>query len=209
MKRRLTALLAVFLAALSVVPLGASAVVKPHTDITATCTLPDLTISVSVPANAQALVNPYRLQVTMDGKISDAQILCEPMYLDNQSEVPVSVSASVTGVINEGSDMEFYYKTTRKLKDKSAFVYFELQAVADPDDVTWGTSYNSRKNIVVSEDTEELEDIVTLGAATQDNHYGAFRLTGDCVANPTDDPWTEEDGFTAEIVFTFKAQRLS
>jgi hypothetical protein len=29
------------------------------------------------------------------------------------------------------------------------------------------------------------------------------------VVNPKDDPWTEEDGFTAEIVFTFKAQRLS
>jgi hypothetical protein len=207
----LTALLAVFLAALSLLPPGtASAVVDPKTEVTATCMIPDLTISVSVPANAQALVNPYRQQVTIGGSVSNAQILCEPMYLENQSEVPVSVSAAVTGYVNDDSDMELRStKITSKVKTKSAFVYLELQAVTDPDDVTWSSSYSSKRNVVVTDSTEELEDIVTLGAVTQDNRYGAFRLTGNCVVNPKDDPWTEEDGFTAEIVFTFKAQRLS
>ena len=48
------------------------------------------------------------------------------------------------------------------------------------------------------------KDMVTIAQADQPKHFGAFRLTGDCVATPRK-PWTEADGIDVEIAFTFKA----
>jgi hypothetical protein len=212
MKEKLTALLAVFLVMFSVLPTSAAAAGNQRsTDISVECTLPNIEIEVTVPSNASVAINPYGLDVTIRETVSDEQILFDTAYITNETEVPISVSASVTASINEGSDMQLLKRTTKGLKIKAAFVYLEMQAVEseDPDDIDWDSSYNAKKHIIVSETTSEKADFVTIGAASQDDHYGAFQLTGDCVTSPRNDPWTEDDGFTAKIVFTFKAVRLT
>jgi hypothetical protein len=178
--------------------------------VTGACEIPDIVIDVTVPADGKAVINPTGATVQIGDTLDDAQILTGLSYIENQSEVPLAVSVSVTGSVNDGSDMELTYSSAKKLKYKAAFVFFQIKAVKDPEVVTWDSSYSAKKHVrVLNGDTEEKENIVTIGAASQDNHYGAFRLSGDCVVSPRDDPWTEDDGFTAKIVFTFKAKALS
>jgi hypothetical protein len=181
------------------------------TDVSVECTLPNIEIKVTVPSNASVVINPYGLDVTIGESISDAQILFDTAYITNETEVPISVSASASASINEGSDMQLLKRSTKGLRIKAAFVYLEMQAVEleDLDDVDWDSSYNAKKHIIVSEATSEKADFVTIGAISQDDHYGAFHLAGDCVTTPRNDSWTEDDGFTAKIVFTFKAVRLT
>jgi hypothetical protein len=157
------------------------------------------------------VLNPKELKVEAGGKQSSGQIIfSDPVYIENKSEAPVSVSVSVTGSVNSGSSLVLSEKTTRRLKTKAAFVYFEMLAVDDPENVEWSSGYSKRNHILVLDGvTQEKTDYVTLGAVTQDNRYGAFQLNGDCVEFPTDDPWKDGDGFTANIVFSFKPLRLS
>jgi hypothetical protein len=209
MKKKLTALLAVFLVTLSVLPMRAAAVTKPSTRISGVCAVPNITIEVTVPTSTNAYLNPKKVSVSLGSTLAEGQIISEPAYIENKSEVPIAVSASVTGAVNRKSSLTLSHTSTTGMSDKEAFVYFEMQAVKDPKDVTWSTSYNAEKHLIVTEDGDEKEDFVTIGAATQDDHFGAFQLTGDCVTDPVDDPWTSKDSFTAKIVFTFKALPLT
>jgi hypothetical protein len=213
MKKKLTALLTAFLVALSIFPMNVAAVGagSQSTVFTATFTPPDITIDVIVPSKVQTVLNPKELKVEAGGKQSSGQIIfSDPVYIENKSEAPVSVSVSVTGSVNSGSSLVLSEKTTRRLKTKAAFVYFEMLAVDDPENVEWSSGYSKRNHILVLDGvTQEKTDYVTLGAVTQDNRYGAFQLNGDCVEFPTDDPWKDGDGFTANIVFSFKPLRLS
>jgi hypothetical protein len=213
MKKRLTALLTACLTLLAALPMDAAAVVTdPVTEIKAMAVLPEIIIDVTVPSKITPTINPTGTQVTLDGKPEDGQILTVTSYIENQSAVPVSVSATVTGKINDGSDMILNSKSTSRLKTKAAFVYFELVPTTTDDDdaVEWAGSYNKKQHILVSDGVSNTkENFVTIGAASQDNHFGAFRLTGDCVASPKTSEWTEADGFSATIVFTFKAKRLT
>jgi hypothetical protein len=75
---------------------------------------------------------------------------------------------------------------------------------------TWSSAYNAGQDIVLSTATREKSGMVTLAPYSEDsNSYGLFRLSGDCVESPTNDPWKSKDSFTAKIVFTFKALPLT
>jgi hypothetical protein len=205
MKKKLTALLAVSLAVLSAFPVNAfAASSKYSTKITATATIPNITVAVTVPTGGSTYINPKQVSANIAGKMQDDQISSGPAWIENKSEVPISVSVSVTGSVNKRSNMWLSDTSTKGSTSKEAFVYFEMQTVADPKNVTWDASYNADKHILVTYGTEEKEDYITIGAASQAKHFGAFRLSGDCVAEPEDDPWTTRDSFTAKIVFTFK-----
>ena len=92
---------------------------------------------------------------------------------------------------------------------KAAFVYFQLRAADNPSSntVDWGDGFDADTDIRVLNGTIMKWNYVTLAPGGQDGRYGAFRLSGDCVAEPMT-PWTGEDGFAATIVFTFKVLPL-
>jgi hypothetical protein len=210
MKKKLTALLAVSLATLSAFPVCAASS-NTSTQITATATVPNITIDVTVPSKTNAYINPEQVTVSLGNKMEYGQILSPTTYIKNNSDVPVSVSASVTGSISDTSSMVLRDSTTvgANLTGKDVFAYFELQPTDDPENVTWDSAYDAEKHLLVLDDeTTEKKDFVTIGAATQDNHFGAFRLAGDCVSDPENDVWTSDDSFTTTIVFTFKALPL-
>jgi hypothetical protein len=212
MKKKLTALLTACLVMFSVLPVDTAAASKSYnTRITASCSIPDIVLSVTLPTATNTYLNPKKVSVSAGATVTDGKVvITDPSYIDNQSEVPISVSASVTGTIRKKSTLTLCDKTTKGRKDKSAFVYLEMHAVSDPTtESAWDSSYDASKHILVLDGTEEKENFVTIGAASQADHYGIFRLTGDCVTDPEDDPWTSRDGFTAKIVFTFKALPLT
>ena len=174
------------------------------TRITGKCTLPDIKIEVSVPSTGRVYINPKRLPVKVSGKVENGQIMTDPSYIENLSEVPVKVSATVTGAVKSGSDMALNAATTQDLTTtaKKAFIYFEIHAADDPDTVSWDSEYDEEKHIVVRTSAKTKKDIVALGAGGQGKCYGAFRLSGDCIESPKT-PWTARDGVNVEIVFTF------
>lgn len=176
------------------------------TTVEVLCNLPD--ISVIVPVTAEVFINPYKLPLTIEADETTAQIVSTPAAIENKSKVPLSVTATVTGAIKEGSDMRLYSSSTQDpelvLTSKSAFIYFEMQAASDPGQVDWDSEYDVEKHLVIRNGVSRTKkNIVTIAQADQPKHFGAFRLSGDCVPVPRKG-WTEADGIDVEIAFTFK-----
>lgn len=184
------------------------------TVIAATLTSKTPTIKVTVPSTGEVLLNPYSLPVTINSKSTRQQIVSTPCVIANESDVPLQVDVTVTGQINEGSDMSLVTSSTKNSTStsKRAFIYFEIQP-ADTDNfskVTWDSAYKStkRNHIAVTKTGRTKTNTVVLASATLDGDiaekggYAAFRLTGDAIVSPKK-PWTEDDGLTVEIAFTF------
>lgn len=182
------------------------------TVITATLIDKEPTIKVTVPATAEVILNPFRLPVSIDSQSSRQQIVFSPCVIASESDVPLQVNVTVVGEINEGSNMSLTTSSTKNSvsTSKRAFIYFEMQS-ADSEDlrkVTWDSAYTSKKHIPVTTMKRTKTNMATLANATLDGEiaekggYAAFRLTGDAIATPKK-PWTEDDGLTVEIAFTF------
>lgn len=200
------AFLLALLMALSSAPVAAAADNEYSTVITAECLLPDVMIQVVVPAESKVYVNPQSLPVKIDGKIVESQIISEPSCIENQSEVPLAIAATVTGTIKSGSNMILSSASTQGVAttSKKAFIYFEMKA-SDSSDVSlveWDDAYDENYHILVRTAAKTKKDFLILGAKGAQGSFGAFRLAGDCVANPQI-AWTAEDGVDVDVAFTF------
>lgn len=184
------------------------------TIITTTLTSRSPTIKVTVPSTAEVYLNPLKLPVSINSNSSREQIISTPCVIANESDVPLQVDVTVIGKVNEGSNMSLVTSSTKNSTstNKRAFIYFEIQPADtdDPGDVLWDAAYNrSQKNhIPVTTMERSKTNTVVLASTTLDGEiaekggYAAFRLTGDIIATPKK-PWTEDDGLTVEIAFTF------
>lgn len=171
------------------------------TKIDVLCNLPD--ISVVVPATAEVFINPYKIPIAIESNESAAQIVSTPACIENKSKVPISVTATVTGAVKEGSDMALTSTPTEGAGTrKRAFVYFEIQASRSANQATWDSEYDIEKHLIVRTTAKTMKNIVTLDAADGVNRFGVFRLTGDCTVFPKGG-WAETDGIDVEIAFTF------
>lgn len=185
--------------------LAASAGSSQTTEITVNCLIPDVKIQVVVPTASEVYVNPKSLPVRIDGKIDESQIISEPACIENKTEVPLLISASVTGVIKEGSDMTLGSSSTQgaTTRSKKAFIYFEMKAAdSEDEDVAWDAAYDVNKHIRVSTVAKSKKNFLTLGAAGTSGCFGVFHLAGDCIANPRTE-WTTDDGVDVNVSFTF------
>lgn len=184
------------------------------TVITATVDTRQPTIKVTVPSTAEVYLNPLKLPVSIDSKSSREQIISTPCVIANESDVPLQVDVTVTGQVNEGSNMTLVTTSTKKVAStiKRAFIYFEIQP-ADTDDVSkvkWDAEYDKTKknHIPVTSSERTKINVLILAGMTPDGEmaekggYAAFRLTGDAIVSPKK-AWTEADGLTVEIAFTF------
>lgn len=205
MKRKLLFCVAFVLLLAATPPAFAAEQQDMTTTFTAECTLPE--IVVTVPTTSAVFINPYQLPVVIDANETDEQIVSTPASIENKSEVPLSVTVTVNCVVDEQSDMRLVTSSTEKegSSRKNVFIYFEMQVVSDPDHVTWDSEFDDEKHIVVrSGASKTRKDMVTIAAADQPNHFGAFRLSGDCIISPKK-PWTENDKINVSITFSFTA----
>lgn len=187
---------------LFLLPVSAQASNTSSTFITAEPYIPDIKIEVVVPASGDVYINPYWLPLRVGASIENKQIISNTLAIENLSEVPLSVSVEVTGSIR--GDLRLASESTagEETTVKRAFMYFEIQAVTNPNSVAWSNAYNEDKHILIRESTRIKKNIITLGAADQAKRYGAFRISGDCVQNPRE-AWTEYDGVDIDVAFTF------
>ena len=180
----------------------ATCLTSGKTKITARTLLP--TIEVVVPTTGQVYINPTRLSINLGHKIDNGQIISTPSAIENQSEVPVKVNADVTCTIKSGSNIQLESSSTAgsSSQEKKAFIYFEIQATSDPETVSWDGAYNAAKHMLIQPGTQSRKELTTLAAGDGGKRYGAFRLTGDCIASP-ESPWKTTDGVKLNIAFTF------
>lgn len=209
MKRKgmLCAILALVLL-FSVQP-AAAAPNQRSTVINATCRLP--VIRITLPPSGSVYINPFQLPVTINGRNEEQQIVSSRGRIASKSDIPLNVDVTVTGAVKSGSTMTLASSPTGGSGSaKSAFVYFEIHQVDDPDYdlVDWDAEYDAAKHIVVTDGVPiTKKSIMTLPAMTMDKEvapggYALFRLSGDAVRQPTD-AWTSNDGLTVTVAFTF------
>lgn len=218
MKNRMAALLSAAILMVLLTPTVQATTSKYQTKVTANCVMPEMAINVVVPTGTKAYLNPKQLPVKIGSTIVAAMIFSDEAYIENRSKVPVKVSTSLKGTIKSGSNLTLATASfaTDETKVKKAFMYFEIQAVNDPENVTWAEEYDAEKHVVVAKTQKINKDIISLAAYDAEaeeggeaaKRFGAFRLGGVCTDFPTS-PWTSKDGVNVEIVFTFTALPLT
>jgi hypothetical protein len=199
------------------VPATGTAVINPY----------GLPIEYNLGTTGQSSYNVKKVE------IKGQQITTTPMAIKNNGKTELNVYATVTSEIPRGSGVEFVYDVaddTYVTEADSKQVQVKLQAVAstlssysisDDDiiyDVAKDTSWSGAKSLMLNKDgaaesgKTALATLKAVTATAEENNgktnYDAgsiayIRLTG-VVAEDPEDPWTESDGFTTTIAFTFK-----
>lgn len=179
-------------------------------------------IDVVVPTTGQAFINPYALpirlsEITTPGElgaseaslssIQNQQIVTQPMFIQNKSEVELSVSANVTGVINSAAanaangldevSSGVIFGTAApaaSVKNKTVFTYLQMEiaptltASSTAGDLIktftgWtNDSYNRDKDLVVATKTATKESMVVLAAGSETGTAGEREATAGGIA---------------------------
>lgn len=236
--RILSGIMAGVLAVSMAVPAFATSTTPVNTSTNITGSYEEIPIEVTVPQTGTAQINPYGLPIELASgdKIVGEQIVTHPLYVVNDGEVALAVTASVTGTAK--GDLKFVASApTDSDIYKSAFVYLQMKSSAldnsnrasnsaDPADVisgydaadasaeyaAWKQDYNADKDLVlVNEKAVEKANMVILDGKQEvsgNMEYVAgsaamVRLAGKVTESPRD-AWSDRDGFTAAVAFTFK-----
>lgn len=210
MKKKVFALFAACLVFISIVTQASAASVTRNVRISALVKLP--VISIVVPTTGIVYMNPRSLPVKLQGKVDSSTIVNVPWAIENRSEVPIQVDASVEGTIKSTSDMTLSNASVANSTTtlKRAFMYLSCQR-ADPgddiNDLSW-PAFDPQKNIVVSTSTRSKKNILTLAAGNEDGTtaeggVGVFRLSGDVTPNPREAWNPAKDLVNVAITFTF------
>ena len=150
-------------------------------------------INVLVPSSGELVINPYGLEVDMDGGVTTDQIVHSCQTLINLSDFPVVVDVSVTGTIPAESGAGFVSAPpAQDAPGKDVFLYAEFQ----PDPSVWVGEYWGLPYQVLADASSE--DVLTLDAGGE----GYFRMFGAMSVYP-EEPWSDTDTFGAVLSFTF------
>ena len=150
-------------------------------------------INVLVPSSGELVINPYGLEVDIDGGVATDQIVHSCQTLINLSDFPVIVDVSVTGTIPAESGAWFVSAPpAQDAPGKDVFLYAEFQ----PDPSVWVGEYWGLPYQVLADASGE--NVLTLEAGGE----GYFRMFGTMSVYP-EEPWSDTDTFGAVLSFTF------
>lgn len=158
------------------------------------------TVRLVAPESASFIVNPYRLEVNAEaiggGAAETGQVICPAQYIENRSEVPVSVTVSVTGICADS--VGFSAAPPASGGAKTAFIQLLTQAVADGQAPLTAAAEKTTLSL-----SEARPSPVVLSAGGGSQPCLAFAFAGSAQDAPSE-PWAEEDVFGAALVFEFK-----
>lgn len=151
-------------------------------------------IRVSVPDFGKIILNPYGLEVEVDGETSCETILSSSYPITNLSEFPVAVHVQAVGKVSEESGATFSANPLLPgTQDKCVFMYAEFQNHED----AWAGQYTGAANqVVITKQPIFRENILVLGAPGE----GYFRVFGDMAGASL---WNKSDTVGASMLFTF------
>lgn len=204
MKKRMILLFMVSILALS---MSVSSFAANNTNISVLYKEPE--IQVNIPASGGLIINPYQIPVKVEQKVQTSQIVHKPFTVINRSQIKIAVNVAVSAQIANGSKMELLGRSVSQDRsgDKVAFLFLDKR-VTDPGvDVTgldWSTNFNSRNHLLISEESNEREAMISLAPADREGSVGAFHIAGNAARYP-DEPWNPSvDKVSIEIIFTFR-----
>lgn len=151
-------------------------------------------IHVSVPDKGQVILNPYGLDVEIDGGTSRAPVVSRSYPITNLSEIPISAHVSAVGVIPPGSGAAFA-DSIFSLPEvfKGVFLYLEFQH--EPD--AWLQQYQEAPTqMIITEEQSKQNDVLSLDP----EETGYFRLFGGISHGSG---WTADDSVDVSIVLSF------
>lgn len=216
--------------------LAAPAFASGNTNITGSYRA--ITLAVTVPATGQAIINPYGLPFELgEGvSISGEQITTgAPLLIQNKSAVGLSVSATAVGEVKSGSTFTFASSAITPDTETAKTAHVKLQVFPAPGvtaDNATDTAVLNEMFANLADDTEghvaakditvavadpdspatPTTDIITLregdaDGALQDGGAAFFRLSGTVAKKPTN-AWSNTDGFSVKVAFTFEPKEF-
>ncbi|MBD5170181.1 MAG: hypothetical protein HDT20_08735 [Oscillibacter sp.] len=179
--------------AVSLVVPAFAATEAPKNQTTITGSYEEIVIDVSVPTTGTAQLNPYGLPVALDGtsKIVGEQIVSKPMFLLNNTDSNLKVSAAVTATAKGDLKLAAAAPAASDVT-KSAHVYLQMKATELDDSskatssaitagtdiqkldaatanaafAAWNQAFSATTDLVlVNDKTVEKANMVTLGAS--------------------------------------------
>lgn len=193
------------------------------------------TIQVTAGTTGKVFLNPYNIQITKNSVVSGSgtttiapSVIAPTLVLTNQSNVPLKMSLTVTGVIPTGSTAKFLTTDTTVDTEKNhgVFMYIDvknkgslataptasdsLTSVADytPSSVYSADNPNGTQ-AVVKAGAVKMTDFTTLAVpAANQQGYVTVDIGGKCASSPTD-PWSDKDTVNVQFAFTFTATKNS
>lgn len=176
-------------------------------DITTEVSVP--TISIIVPTTSTVVINPYKLDYEIEGTtVSGSGITALEQTIENKSDVPISVSATLSAT--PAGDNKDVVLATTKLKGtettKSIFAYLEVKAKdAASDEAAFASSFDTKSTNQAAFTTKATtkKDIVTL--TKKDSATGScagFKIMGEAAVRPAK-AWTSNDKVDFNVTFTF------
>ncbi|MBR3704363.1 MAG: hypothetical protein IKM11_02620 [Oscillospiraceae bacterium] len=177
-----------------------SGVYSQETTITGATQAP--TIKVTVPSTGDVVINPYGMKYGADDATD--KIISAAQYIKNESNVDISISVTVTGQVDEGSNAVL---ATAALKGtettKSVFLYFEiLEAVDGETEPTWAEAYSKDLHVIAAAKATTKAGVHVMKAGDEAATFAAFHLAGDVASAPAT-PWADTDTVSVVIAFTF------
>lgn len=179
------------------------------------------TIKVVLPTAGSMVMNPYQLKVqfTGDGETSNQdhteQVLYKSQFIQNQSNVPMKVSVTVTGKLGADADKITFASAAFKGNETTKSVYLFLQqkvadaAAPDAHTIDWeDAKYNKATDVLIGTKAVKLENFATLDAATMTSGAVtscsalAYRLNGSLTTAPST-AWTADDKIDVTIAYSF------
>ncbi len=150
------------------------------------------TVSVTLPTDLSVIYNPYNLEVTVGSdKVTDSVI--SPEYeLSNASDVPVTISATVTGTPSS-ADVKLATAAPKNTETtKTMFIFMETVAA---DAEFTGTYTKAAGQLLVAAAKPTTAEICTLA---QTDGAAKMKFSGAVNHNVT---WTADDKCAIEVTF--------
>jgi len=157
----------------------------------------EVIIDVEVPATGEVIINPYRLDVTVDGQTTRDQIASPEFTITNRGNVPVTVKVSSTGTTS-GDALLKSFVPEDYVKTKWLYMYAEFWNMSDGKPA-WSGEFTDSENQLLIRYSSQKADLLTLDTGAE----GIFKLFG-AAGYRSPDLWHAEDGAAIQFTYTFK-----
>jgi hypothetical protein len=174
-------------------------------DVTTTVKTP--TIKITVPSGSQVGLNPYKLSFTVgDADPSTDQVINIAQQIVNESDVPVSVGATIKATPNaDGNAVLATAALTGKETTKSVFAYLDIEEGEVEDDAFPAYSKTAANQIIFGKTATTKTGLITLGVGNTTPTKASFKVCGAMATTPKV-AWSDDDTVDFDITFTFDPQ---
>lgn len=172
-------------------------------------------IKITVPTTTSIIINPFRLEVDIDGEgdgeeTSNDQIISTVQEISSESNVKLAVNvAQLKATPKDGATIAILAKTAKAATAKSAYLAMEIDG-----DLSAASS-TTKTTVVASTAGAKKDAAYMLDKGTaQTPSTCEFKIVGDVNPNPTKvvskvtvaDPWVSTDEIDIAVKFTFTPQ---